>query len=95
MLNIGPGDHTVHRWHLTMDDLKGPCAGRIGDIRMRFGGMGRDFGHLGGLGTVNVWLASLPAGYGYRYWVDGNGDNQLILYQDASGNYFALYAPLS
>jgi len=23
MLNIGPGDHTLHRWHLTMDDIKG------------------------------------------------------------------------
>jgi hypothetical protein len=42
-----------------------------------------------------VWLSALPAGYGYRYWVDGNGENQLILYQDASGNYYALYAPLS
>lgn len=23
MLNIGPGDHTCQRWHLSMDDLKG------------------------------------------------------------------------
>ncbi|UFW75196.1 hypothetical protein [Bradyrhizobium sp. WU425] len=46
------------------------------------------------LGGANVWLAALPPGYGYRYWVDGNGNNQLILYQDASGNYFAMYAPL-
>lgn len=22
VLNIGPGDHTVQRWQLTMDDLK-------------------------------------------------------------------------
>jgi hypothetical protein len=23
VLNIGPGDHTVQRWNLTMEDLKG------------------------------------------------------------------------
>jgi hypothetical protein len=23
ILNIGPGDHTCQRWHLTMDDLRG------------------------------------------------------------------------
>jgi len=23
VLNIGPGDHTVQRWQLSMDDLKG------------------------------------------------------------------------
>jgi len=23
VLNIGPGDHTCQRWHLSMDDLKG------------------------------------------------------------------------
>ncbi len=23
VLNIGPGDHTVQRWHLSMEDLKG------------------------------------------------------------------------
>lgn len=23
VLNVGPGDHTVQRWHLTMDDLRG------------------------------------------------------------------------
>jgi hypothetical protein len=23
VLNIGPGDHTVQRWELTMEDLKG------------------------------------------------------------------------
>ncbi|MCK1322169.1 hypothetical protein IVA94_14960 [Bradyrhizobium sp. 156] len=51
----------------------------------------------GGLGTAGVSqqaAAALPAGYGYRYWVDGNGDNQLILYQDAGGNFYALYTLL-
>jgi hypothetical protein len=23
VLNIGPGDHTVQRWHLSMEDLRG------------------------------------------------------------------------
>lgn len=23
VLNIGPGDHTCQRWHLSMDDLRG------------------------------------------------------------------------
>ncbi len=23
VLNIGPGDHTCQRWHLSMEDLKG------------------------------------------------------------------------
>ena len=22
LLNIGPGDHTVHRWHLTMENIR-------------------------------------------------------------------------
>lgn len=50
---------------------------------------------LSSLGWVNAWLPPLPSGYGYRYWVDSNGNNQLILTQDAGGNYYAMYAPLS
>jgi len=23
MLNIGPGDHTVQRWHLSMEEIRG------------------------------------------------------------------------
>lgn len=46
------------------------------------------------LGEVNIPASVLPPGYGYRYWVDGNGQNQLLLYTDTSGNYFAIYAPL-
>jgi len=64
---------------------------------MGFGKQGArgGFGSAGARGGVNVWLPPLPQGFGYRYWVDSNGNNQLILTQDASGNYFAMYAPLS
>ena len=78
-------------------DFLASVASLIGIERAQafgFGQLGASEGRLGNLGTVNIPLSVLPAGYGYRYWVDGNGNNQLILYQDASGNYYALYAPL-
>lgn len=62
---------------------------------MNVGGMGRALGEMGAVLGANAWLPPLPPGYGYRYWVDSNGNNQLILTQDASGNYYAMYALLS
>lgn len=68
--------------------------GLSGSMSPQLGGTIDIDGFDGGLGIVNVWLANLPPGYGYRYYTDDSGNNQIILYQDASGNFYPLIAPL-